>query len=49
MGKELLAEPHQFDFWNDVTINNLTRAVPSKYKLELVVEKTGPDPRLTVN
>ena len=49
VGKELLAEPHQFDFWNDVTINNLTRAVPSKYKLELVVEKTGPDPRLTVN
>ena len=27
----------------------LIRSVPSKYKLELVIEKTGPDPRLTVN
>ena len=49
VGKELLAAPHQFEFWNDVNIGNLTRAVPSKYKLELVIEKTGPDPRLTVN
>ena len=49
VGKELLAAPVKIEDWDAQCINKFARAVPSKYKLELVVEKTGPDPKLSLN
>ena len=49
VGKELLEKPHQFENWNDLNIAKFARSVPSKYKVELVIEKTGSDPRITLN
>ena len=49
VGKELLDAPVEIKNWDAINISKFARAVPSKYKLELVVEKTGPDPKLSLN
>ena len=40
VGKELLDAPVKIENWDAINISKFARAVPSKYKLELVVEKT---------